>query len=257
MPDLGLDYRDAMKLPTFQMEVALGRVNGVSYVLKYFENADIDTTREDVNYGGDLTYLAAAAPIFISSSNNSDTQTMRVQGIDGDYKLIQEDIVMAGQAKTALTKQFLRIHRAYNISSTSFAGTVYLYADDTVTAGVPQTASKIQVTIPSSSQQTLTSAYTIPAGYAGLLSQWHIGVGRSITTTGTIWLQIREPGGVFRVRDSFECLNTAETLNRTYCVPLYIPAKSDVKFSCETSANNVDVYGNYCLYLFDLKTAMP
>lgn len=100
--------------------------------------------------GGDETYATTNAIDKFSSSNAGDTQEIVIEGhtiSGGKLTFVTQTVTLEGQTEKALTTPLARVTRLYNNGSTPFAGDVYVYEDDTVSAGVPQTASKIHMKV--------------------------------------------------------------------------------------------------------------
>ena len=167
----------------FGLEVAKGRIAGVSSIHKFGQNPQIDNTEEwdiwDGGDGADYTFSSSGVIHYISSSNAGDTQTYDVIGLDENYLEQTISVTAVGQTKTQIGtgEKFRRIVRIKNTGSTDNAGVVYVYEDDTVTAGVPDTATKIRGQIQIGNNQTLMAIYTIPAGKTGYLSSWNCNLG--------------------------------------------------------------------------------
>jgi len=243
----------------FLIEVAKGTVLGHSFVQKYGRNSDIDTATdpEDIwEYGGTYTFPTVAAINYISSSDNTDTQQITVQGLDADYNFQSITVDLVGQTKTQIGtgETWIRVFRAFNSDSTEFAGQVYVYEDDTVSGGVPQTASKVKATILAANQQTYMAIYTVPAGKTAYLLQKAYSMNdNNANTRAMIDLKIREFGGVFRSKELDAIRNEGTSLYQfTFPTPLQIPEKSDILIQCrETSTNDTDITAYFNLLLVD------
>lgn len=127
-------------------------------LLKFGRNPAVGTSFETIwNTGGDETYPTSNSIDKISSSNDGDTQEVVIEGhtIDsnGELTFVSQTKTLEGQTESALDTPLARCTRLYNNDSTNFAGTVYIYEDDTVTAGVPQTAAKIHLTVSAGKNQ--------------------------------------------------------------------------------------------------------
>ena len=153
----------------YNLRVAEGQITGATSLFKFGFNADVDTTEETVwTEGGDLVYPAAAAEVYISSSDVNDVspggtgvRTIKVQGLDANYLEIEEDIALNGQTQVITTKEYLRIFRAYVLTAGSngaSAGTVYVGTTG-ATAGVPPVVYASFGT----ANQTQMATYTVPA----------------------------------------------------------------------------------------------
>ena len=225
-----LDY------PTFQFS------NG--FLRKFGRNADIDTTTdpEDVWNGGGLYTFAddSGEQMYISSSDSGDNVSIKVFGLDSNFKSKELSVTLAGNTKTLIPDGvFSRVFRAYNDDSTDLAGDVYIYTDDSVSLGVPSTASKIKAKINQADQQTLMCVYTVPSGKTAQLVDV-FGVCSKVTgvtnPAADMKLLVREYGKVFRTRLTFEL--TDSFYQHQFSIPMMIREKSDIVIRCQTVKDN-------------------
>lgn len=126
------------------------------------------------------TLFAAGVQMGFSSSSAADAaagtglRTMRAWLLKNDYTIVYEDIVLNGQTKVNSTGtnylSCLRM-RALTVGSGGVnAGDIYAYdTSDTVTAGVPQTATKIAGRMLGGFDRTHHGWYCVPAGKKALL----------------------------------------------------------------------------------------
>lgn len=202
---------------TSLLKDAIGYSN-VKVIHKFGRNPDVDksTTPEDVwEYGGEYTYPTTAAINYISSDDNTDNQIITVEGLDADWNEQKITITLNGQTKTQIGtgETWIRVFRAYNSDSTKFAGTIYLYEDDTIISGVPQTTTKVKATIDTLHQQTFLAMYSIPSGFTGYIDNIVISVNRgssSGTKEADISMCVREFGGVFRSKNMMGLSNVGK-----------------------------------------------
>lgn len=112
------------------------------------------------------TYTSTNSIDRISSSDNTDTQVVTVEGhtkdqTTGDLTFVVQNVTLTGQTPATLTTPLARCTRAYNNNTTVFAGNIYFFENGTVTAGVPNTASQIHMTIPAGRGQSQKCATSI------------------------------------------------------------------------------------------------
>lgn len=99
--------------------------------------------------GGTYTFLSADTALFISSSSASDTDVdVAVSGLDDTYTEVVRTVTTNGQTQVALSGDMFRVHIANVFDATSPIGDLYIAEADTLTGGVPDTASKIKAKIP-------------------------------------------------------------------------------------------------------------
>jgi len=154
----------------YNLRVSQGNVAGATPLYKFGVNPDVNGTEETVwSEGGDYPWPTSAAIVYVSSTSAADAfpsgtgaRTVRVFGLDASYLEIEEDIELTGQTQVATTQQYLRVYRAYVLTSGSgggAAGTVYVGTTG-ATAGVPA----VVYANLSLGNQTQMAVYTVPAG---------------------------------------------------------------------------------------------
>jgi hypothetical protein len=153
---------------------------------KFGTNPACGTGGEDIwDVGGVETLPTAGVSHSMSSEAAGQTQTIRIQGLDGNWEFQSVDVALNGQNKAAIGT-FSRIFRAYQVSSGATpTGDVWIYeTDDTVVGGVPQTASKIHGYLDTTSRpvnQTRKASYTVPANKKVLVYSMTVELG-SVTS---------------------------------------------------------------------------
>lgn len=150
-------------------------------ILKFGRNQAVGLTEEDLwLYGGEETLLTSAATMYASCTDNTNGvgQVLVVEGLDANWVSQEGRVTLTGQTQAAITKEdgsaatWTRIHRAYQISAAPDpVGDVYIAESDTLTLGVPDTATKVHglIDFSDAAQQTQKAIYTIPAGHVGLV----------------------------------------------------------------------------------------
>lgn len=209
-------------------------------------NPDADAAVEDIRTsGGTMTYLNAAATLYASSSSGSDTTvTITVEGIDGNGQPAIGQVTLTGQTQaeietndaTPVAQTFLRVNKAYNDSGTALVGDVYIATADTLSSGVPTTATKIQTKILIGKEESEDALFYVPAGLkltnmkltAALLQPG------TATTHVDIFMYTRESGGVFRIKYSTALYLGGDPLE--YCFPsdISVPAQADIVIRCDS-----------------------
>ncbi len=188
--------RELNMLP-LDFRLAIGDTPRLITINKFGRNPDVSTSKEDIwFYGGTETLMTTAAPIHISSSA-ATTALLKIEGLDENWDIFTESKALAGQTETAVSaNNWLRVHRAYVVdASAAPTGDVYIYEDDTVTGGVPQTGSKVHARLDfagAAINQTEKAAFTVPRNYKGVITD--------------LWASMRAPTGTAR-----SCQVTLET----------------------------------------------
>jgi len=131
----------------FLLEVAKGNVPGHKMGTMIALNPDVGTTETETiwDLGDTYTYLTADTQLYISSTSASDTAVfVVVTGLDEDYLEVTRTVTVNGQTQVALSGLMFRVFVAVVAGSTSPVGDLYIAESDTLTAGVPDTATKIK-----------------------------------------------------------------------------------------------------------------
>lgn len=229
-------------------KIARGLISGASVVNKAGANADVATSFEPLwDGGGDYTYSSSAELMNFSSSNAGDTQDYTVYGCDGDYVAVSQQITMVGQTETAMTQLMLRVWEVTNDGATPNAGDVYIYSDDTVSSGVPQTASKIRAKILIGNNKTLMALYTIPDGKTGYLM--NVNGSSGADQVSTFRVRYRAEGGVFW--SELEWFSYRQVFKRPWLIPLELAGHTDFEISALASTSTDAIGADFTLILID------
>lgn len=162
----------------FLLEVSKGNVPKHSMVTVVGATPSLGSAGTETiwDVGGSYTYLTADTTLYISSSSASDTSvTVLVTGKDDNYNAVTQTVITNGQTQVALGTQMFRVEICTVIGGTSPIGDLYIAESDTLTGGVPNTASKIKSKIPlsgvdvgtgfASDHITHNGFATVPAGH--------------------------------------------------------------------------------------------
>lgn len=218
-------------------------------------NPDVGTALEDIwNYGGVETLNTTPQAMFISSSNAGDTtQTYRVLGLDADWELFLETVTVGGQSQVQIgTISWGKIMRAWQIDAgASPAGDIYIAESDTLTLGVPNTATKVHGMIRQSDGDgtLLKASGTVPAGHKVLIKGWE---GQMLAATGgagrdvTLKLMVQELANgatvqapawaPWRVVDLHTISTAGPQGGHEYDIPLVFPELTHVKVAAIATA---------------------
>ena len=235
------------------LEIAKGNVEDYSYINKFGNNPAVGTGGADIwGYGGFYTFSTTADIDTLSSSSALDTQSITVVGLDTNWNQVTQTVTLNGQSKVTLTTPLIRAFRMYNNSATSLAGVVYLYVDDTITAGVPNTATKVRAIINNGNNQTLMCIYSVPVGKTAYFLQGYVALSNKNAAAATLKWSARLFGGAFRIQ-SVLALNSAgsSTWQYRYAIPPALPEKSDIMISAIETSATVAISGGFDILLMD------
>lgn len=191
---------------------------------KFGFNAAVGTSEETVwDQGGIYAYPSSATVMKVSSSDNGDTSTVEISGLDSDYNEITETVTITGQTAVNTTNSFLRVFRA-KVTADEPSGDIYV-GTGTVTSGVPATK---YAKITAGENQTLMALWTVPAGYTAYLYQGTISSGTTAANKfATTRLKVRPFGEVFQTKAIVTLHNSFVDFD--FGVPVPITEKSDIE----------------------------
>jgi hypothetical protein len=237
--------------------LALNKVDGITQNTKFGINPDIGTVSgEDVWYGGG-TYTGqntttAEIVDIVSDDANDDVagtgaDTIVIVGLDGSWMEQYDTLAMNGTTDVATSTTWLRVNRAFFISAGSGAtnaGTVTVVGDN---------STNTYVSIPPGYGQSQVSAFTIPAGKTGIITNVNIRSSRANGAEGSIQarIQVRLEGQIYRDVRVWE-LTTGSPEIGSFPKDIVLPEKTDVKvFVDGVSDGNTRVSSAIKYYLYD------
>lgn len=202
------------------------------------------------------TYVADNLITHFSSSDAGDTQSIIIEGhtlASSNFTFVTQEVTLAGQTKTALTTPLARCSRLYNNGATDFAGDIYVYEDDTVVAGVPQTNTKVHMLVPDSSnnhnQSTKCATTTSQYDY-WLITEVQGSIDQKTACSVDFEIQVRNFGKTFRTIHNFT-LNSggASTFGYIFDPCLIVQKNSDIRMRAIGSTTNIDISAGLNGYL--------
>lgn len=204
-------------------------------------------------YGGDHVFPASAEALYISSSNAGDDTTITILGLDADGASQSADVVLVGQTKTAVTGTWLRVFSMSNTGASDLAGDVYLYVDDTLTAGVPNTPGNVRCYMEAEDGISEHAVYTIPTGYVGYMMRYS----GTVETSGVsgelqVYVRARESGKAWREigHVSFKT-DGLSYIDADALLPPRLPAGTDIQMLAKANVNNISAHGRALIVLFE------
>jgi hypothetical protein len=212
--------------------------------LKPGNNQTVGVTKEDIwTQSGSHTFMSAAAAIHISSSASVDQGVgVTVEYLDANWLPQTLEVLTDGtdgQTEVVTSINAIRINNAWVSSGGPAAGKIYLYEDDTVVAGVPQTATKIHAVLEIADQKTQHSWFSMPAGYDGIVIYWEIEVTSAIEVTGRLERQLF--GGSFTTEDRLVVNDSKDYSKKP--IRVYVPPKADIKLTGIAASGTPAVLG--------------
>ena len=221
------------------------------------ENLDVGTTVEDLwGQGGTETVETTNSIDSYSSSSGSDTGDITVEGYtvsSGVFTYVSQTVTLAGQTETLLTTALARVTRVFNAGSAALVGDVYIYEDDTVTAGVPQTAGNIHAKLNIGDEETSKALLTVRDGLYFFVTSI-FGSTFSATNLAKFTLQVKESGGVFRDKVNLAVAAGNHAQLDLKCAPIVVPANADVKLVGVASGASTHLVGGFTGFYAKVET---
>lgn len=219
-------------------DASRGAIDGAYALHKFGANFDIDqsTDPETIWTGGGLypwSSLTSAETIYCISTSSSDTTTLTVEGLDGDYHPLTETVTLAGTSAVSTNSEFLRVFRmTYDASNVG-----------TITARVTSGSGTVVAQIDPTYGQTLMAVYTVPAGHTAYILTGDATIDSKKDCR--ISMFVRQFGKPFRIAHMAE---TSGHYRYDFIAPLAIPEKSDIDIQVDNvSANDSSVTANFDL----------
>lgn len=230
-------------------------------LLKFGRNTALGTATETVwEYGGDETYVSTNSIDTISSSDAADTATITIEGhtvtgtgTSSQFTFSIQTVVLSGQGKVLLDTPIARVSRAY-VSSGSIAGDIYVYEDDTLTGGVPNTAAKVHITIDgatSAHTQSFKAATTFSNVDYFICTGGYAALNKKTAGQADLVIEVRSAGGVFRPAGGRIALDAdaTTTVQIEFNPPVIIPKNADMRVRATGSTSGISVDASFQGYL--------
>ena len=239
------NVEDALKIYNVGSEpwlwqVAGGFVDGYIGITKYGRIPQMGAvTRDIVNWGSNIHYPTTASTLSVLSSSNSDTgATVQIYGLDANWNMIEEFIVLQNNSVTT-TNSFLRVNGARHVipatGQTSNVGNVDISIGNNTMAYI--------IAGKGSTEQC---AFAIPAGYKAYILNARTSIYASsgsgnkqglseffIRMFGSSWMQVSSEG--------IDSNGGAAYFDPN--MPLVLGEKTDVKLSVTSSQNSTAATG--------------
>lgn len=113
----------------------------------------------------DYTPLNGSTEVFVNSTNAGDTtQEVSVGGLDANFQFAVTTVTLNGQTQVSLGN-FTHVQTCVLASGSTPAGDVYVAESDTLTAGVPNTNSKVKAKMIQGNNNTRNGFFMVPDGF--------------------------------------------------------------------------------------------
>ena len=230
------------------LSIAKGEVTDTSFIHKFGAAPDFDTSDGIITIydGADKTHISALRYTYsttadidsLSSSSNSDTFDIEVQGLDADYNVVTQIITLTGQTRVALTTPLLRVFRMKNANSSDNVGHIYCFVNTTLSSGTPTDTTKVRAVMQPLNNQTLMAVYTVPAGKTGYLRDWYASTaGASKSSNYVIELRARPLAKTFQLKHISSISDSGSSyIRHVYNEPEVFAEKTDIEMRAQATA---------------------
>lgn len=233
-------------------------------LLKYGINPEVGTGWSTIWYTGqdqaNETYVADNTNSIdsISSSNNSDTLTMTIEGhtmSGGNRTFVTQNVTLSGQTRVALTTPLNRSTRMFVASgSVDHIGEMYVYENTSLTAGKPTNTAKIHLTMPAFSVSSANSSYKASTSLSSvdywIVTGFHAALQeKTANLFAVVKLQYRRAGATWRDASDPIVLSSGGDTTRHFDPYFIIPKNSDVRLIAQGSSAGISVSGGIDGYL--------
>lgn len=202
-------------------------------------NRSEEGSKSTANSSGDIYRIANA--------NDTGAAVVHYQGLDSNWRVQTETVVMNGTSAVNLTKTYIRMHRAEVIIAGSSGG-----AEGLITASGGTGAACI---INNGNNQTEMCVYTVPEGKIGYFLGGYVTVARGVTSGAFCdftW-RARPFGGVFSVKSRVTCVTTGNSSwSYKYPIGVGVPARTDVLIRAEEVSATMGLSGGFTMLLKDI-----
>lgn len=250
----------------FYLSVASNKVAGHRIVNKFGRNPNITIagTPADIWNGGGAyqgfpTGVSGQLRVFSNLSGDAaagfGARTLTVFGLDPNYNEQSEQFTLNGTNPVTGNRAFVRVHT----SSVNSAGASGQNLGEITCQLIPPNQSATFFRMPTGTNQTYCSAYTVPAGKTAYIQQIYAslnrgsGIGVPANREADIAIYTRTFGGVFRLRRP-SAVNNNSALDYSIVGGLAMSEKTDLIIRCTSATSdgsNLDISAGYDMVLVD------
>ncbi len=237
----------------FILDIAMGRVGGYQeqLLLGIRPGQNIAEGSKTIwDHTDSIQFLSAETTLYASSSSASDTAPVIVivSGLDGDWGQKSTITILTGQTQVSVGG-FLIVQNALIVGQGA-VGDVYIAESDTLTAGVPDTSSKIQSKILAGQNITHNGWIGIPAGFSAItmaIRGTTDGVNKS-SKLSTVIHPLNQPElttVIYSISEAFpEFTFPLPVATTTFAggLTVVLPEKTILEYRAEVNTNNTETF---------------
>lgn len=212
------------------------------------QNTDVDIGAVETVWseGGLYSYPSSAelhdvkSSVVTDNSTGVGARTIRIKGLDENYKEIEEDVVMNGTTVVSTANSYLRINTVEVLTAgTKKSNEGNITVDNSV--GGATTAA-----IPAKAGQSQSTVRTIPAGKKGYITRFYSGLISASTGTFRTRLVTITNGGVRKRHTTIGGNATGTSMpEHRYDFPLEVAEKTDIELRASVDTNDTNLSGGY------------
>lgn len=247
----------------FNTDVSLGLIPGFSVERVFGRNPNIGNgTKEDIWFvGGDKVWQTSASTYDVFSSNLNDTsagtgaRTITIEGLDSNFDIQSEDIVMNGTTIVTTSNSYIRLNRGIVKDSGTYASSTLGSNLGNITIEI-NGGGDVQGIMPIGKGRTESSHFTVPNNKKALVENAIISV--DANSPAEIFF-IRRLGADIvaapfspKIESSIGSDVPAGIFPIDLELPLLVLPKTDIWFAALAGANNTIVAIGYDLKLVDI-----
>ena len=227
-------------------------------LVKFGKSAPLNAlTRETIwDLGGMEIYVNDNLIDSISSSSALDNQEILLEchtvtgtGEDQQFTFMVQVVTLNGQNRVALPTPVARVSRVFNNNGVELNGAVYVYQNTTIVGGVPSDDTKVHSVISQGFQQSFKAATTFSNEDYYILTGGFGSVSNKQAANVDFYLEFKQAGKVFREGAAVSASSTGGSWVVDLDPAIVIPKNSDIRITCEASANGAVVFGSFKGYL--------
>lgn len=203
----------------------------------------------ETEYNGivQVTVTGASTFTYTVDSGATSPATGTIITNSQNKTFVVQEKTLQGQTKIALDTPLARSSRTFVPSqnrATNTEGDIYVYEDDTVASGVPDTDSKVHLIQPANRNQSEKASTSLSSEDFWIVQSYHAHIFTKQSSFANVILQKREVGGVFRGLDNIAVSSNTPTVPQSFLPYEIIAANSDVRLIGLADVDNRNVGGS-------------
>ena len=229
--------------------LAMGAIPFATGISKFGLNETIGTTDQTIwDAGGLYPWPEVSDTLTIVSDNVNDTaagtgaRSIIVEGLDENFLMQEELIILNGLTPIVTTKTWSRVHRSFVTTGGSLGEAQGVILLSHTTSG------DLLANIQGHNNQTLQSLYTIPADKNGYVKLGKLSAGRGKEVRLSFYF--RPPGGVFVL--GAVAIVYENNYDYEFFSGSLLPSKTDIDIRARCDTGTVVVAAAFDLILIDV-----